>query len=72
MVPPNTDDIIHSYFAEPFYKKLPTYVEQAIVFEECSPYDDINSPIVKFFSMLAAIFVVMVGIIGALICCSYC
>ena len=73
MIPPNTDDLIHSYISpDRLYKKLPLFVDKEIEFEECSPYDDLNSPMVKFFSMLAAIFVAIFGIIGSLICCSYC
>lgn len=70
MIPPNTDDIIHQW-SEADSTSI-EFIEKGIVFEECSIYDDINSPFVKFVSMLAAIFVFMVGIIGMLICCSYC
>ena len=71
MIPPNTDDVVHGYIAGDSKSTL-EFIEKDIEFEECSIYDDLNSPFVKFMSMLAAIFVVMVGIIGALICCSYC
>lgn len=51
-----------------------SYVDNEVQIEKCNLLDDmVNSdPLIKFFSMLAAVVVCLLAICALLICCSYC
>lgn len=51
-----------------------SYVDNEVQIEKCNLLDDLvnNDPLIKFFSMLAAVVVCLLAICGLLICCSYC
>jgi hypothetical protein len=52
---------------------LYSYVDNEVQIEKCNLLDDLvnSNPLIKFFSMLAAVAVSLLAICAMLICCSY-
>ena len=51
-----------------------SYVDNEVEIESCDLLDEMvnSSPMVQFFSMLAAVVASLLGVCALLICCSYC